>query len=1168
MSKDSKLIDGSALKGLILDGIAASQAIDSSGESIEIKGIDISDFENGTGLANYEHRKEVDEGASANDIVGRVIMGKKIFGESDCANARERKYWNSVELPFVYIQVELFDGEGHAGAQAIAAMCRHYAARGLPIIVRFSIEGSTLGKDGGKITRSVARKVALTVRPCNRSCITGILKDPQEDGKPSVPEVSSVKATLDKLFDKFEAPDAQRLGSHEMESSPILEEGPEALLKNSLERLREVVALSKTLSAGGGNAAPSTLTGGAALAREDEGLHRFIKAQVLAAVRDWRGQGGDFKTFLKSRLVDVDPSYVDHFSNIIEDFRIRKAQQLQDDLVKATRPTQMSDRVGVEPQALAQDDDEPDAKDPVRQLTIRGKKIRALPSLTRVGQSRFDEKTGTLYTPKGAFKAYNPELDDSVHQGMTGKQAFHAALTDPATLRYHARAMGAWRQLNGLLKTGQVPATLASSAAHFSVFSANNPVHVQEMMYSHLQDLLKDYGLEPDAADLHFLSSDFQGRSGQMPHHARPYWEGPANSAIVNVDGSLNAHGRGDQLFPLAAKFGQEYKTIADTMQQYRADGRSAVRDLLQIKRKDRTRIPGLANKTVRYAYAMLGGSNIVVPDTHFVRHFFGLDPVSDSDTAEYLKVNVLWNVRNGHLLDAMDRWYHQNHPAVKFTQQKYFGGENTEDSIFPAFWLHWMAIRPHEKALGLNMPKGGAHNEGVDHTPYWKTVHEVLTKHGIPFDFDFAKSEDPQEYGVHQVARSPINVRASLAFHELQDRLGAGAFMPYFGSILPALLNHAAVRKMEQLTESLTKGESKSTEPKASAPIPKFRGKHVRPGQIEVLDGNGQGIWSLPYLGQDEGHEYVVDGQETKKMPRAYEGVGYRITRPPEEITGTRVINHEIHGTDSANQSDDQRALIHGLDLDKLQGSWGSSAAGHHGHVKPAIDHNALGMWEQEIAPNLRGFSSARREAVFHNLARDVFGLGPHVPVAAVFNHPETGAHHSVTRFIPGAIHPEFSNQGGRRTLNPNDDTAGQLEQLGRSGQLDKMAIMDHVLGHGDRSDANWVVTPGRDPGVHLIGNGLAFNHDTDAIPSYLYRYHQLWDPTVHVDELHHEPFHPGTDAWIKSLDPQELGAQMIQQGVPDELVRASVKRLMAVQQKFQGPGVTKGSVFMTGER
>ena len=168
-----------SMNGMVIDGIFASETPDSSGEILIVKGCDISDLQNGTAILNFEHRGESAPGHSPLDIIGKIIYAKKIFGINDCEDDRQKKYWEQVKVPFVYGQARLFDGAGHPGALAAAAMIRDQAANNERILLRYSIEGSTLERKGPDLVRSVARRVAATIKPCNRSCDSGIIADPQ-----------------------------------------------------------------------------------------------------------------------------------------------------------------------------------------------------------------------------------------------------------------------------------------------------------------------------------------------------------------------------------------------------------------------------------------------------------------------------------------------------------------------------------------------------------------------------------------------------------------------------------------------------------------------------------------------------------------------------------------------------------------------------------------------------------------------------------------------------------------------------------------------------------------------------------------------------------------------------------------------------------------------------
>jgi hypothetical protein len=156
--------------GLIISGIAACETIDSSGEILKIDGLDISSLER-DGVFNWEH-----ESKTASSIVGKILKAKKIFSDQDCVNESQKKYWKQVKVPFLWVLGELFDDVGHSEAMNIAAMIRYdmkAKAEGkytedMAQLINLSIEGAKLKKEGNIVSRSIARKVSITITPCNK----------------------------------------------------------------------------------------------------------------------------------------------------------------------------------------------------------------------------------------------------------------------------------------------------------------------------------------------------------------------------------------------------------------------------------------------------------------------------------------------------------------------------------------------------------------------------------------------------------------------------------------------------------------------------------------------------------------------------------------------------------------------------------------------------------------------------------------------------------------------------------------------------------------------------------------------------------------------------------------------------------------------------------------
>jgi hypothetical protein len=167
-------------RGTFIHGIAASEHLDSSGERIKVDGVDISSLTK-DGVFNYEHNSK-----EASSIVGKILEAKKILKRSDCDTDHQKYFWDKIKMPYIYVAGELFDGVGHKEAGEVAAMVRYDQQE--PInkeakkLINFSIEGSRMEKQGAVITKCIARKISITLTPCNKVCEAEELKmDPKEE---------------------------------------------------------------------------------------------------------------------------------------------------------------------------------------------------------------------------------------------------------------------------------------------------------------------------------------------------------------------------------------------------------------------------------------------------------------------------------------------------------------------------------------------------------------------------------------------------------------------------------------------------------------------------------------------------------------------------------------------------------------------------------------------------------------------------------------------------------------------------------------------------------------------------------------------------------------------------------------------------------------------------
>jgi hypothetical protein len=208
--------------GMIISGIGACETIDSSGEVLKMDGLDISSLER-DGLFNYEH-----ESKTASSIVGKILKAKKIFSEKDCENESQLKFWKQVNTPYLWVMGELFDDVGHSEAMNIAAMLRYDVKakaenkypEGMSQLIHLSVEGAKLRKEGNIVIRSIARKISITLVPCNKVAAAEIhiQQEPNKSEKKKngkVPDLSIFKS------ETYSLPSAEVLESLEKADSVL-----------------------------------------------------------------------------------------------------------------------------------------------------------------------------------------------------------------------------------------------------------------------------------------------------------------------------------------------------------------------------------------------------------------------------------------------------------------------------------------------------------------------------------------------------------------------------------------------------------------------------------------------------------------------------------------------------------------------------------------------------------------------------------------------------------------------------------------------------------------------------------------------------------------------------------------------------------------------------------
>jgi len=1144
--------------GLLLDGVFASEAIDSSGEILDVKGIDISDFDEGKGVANYEHQGHDNENNQGQEIVGKVVFAKKIYSSSDCSNDREKLFWGKVKIPFLYGIIRLYDGAGHEGAKALAAIIRDSHANNEPIIVGFSIEGSTLEKDSktNRLKTTIARRVALTLRPCNKTAVSGLLADPNApegyDKNPVAADLLAMVPTTSTKKGEHIDPRFVRLG------------GSEAIYGTEI---------SKAMAAGNYNAAPGTLTGGAALQVEDQS--RKHRALALAAFRDWN-RVTPFKKFLKARLPEASDEFLDHFQEIIDShiFRVKKAEEVLREMAKA----------GKKPAKLVKP---PEPKPST--FTVQGRPVNAPPEKSKLG---FDN--GVLTTRQGIFQASTPSNPHPHLMAHTGKgapeiaQHFQDELADRRT--HHQRAMRNWFVVNDRFSKGDIHPGVVSHAVAFALMSPGIPVPMQEFMYGHFMDQLHSQGLthaDPAKWDETVKGWMARNRTG-LPKHSNSHYtkefHDPSQNAFTSIEKELTTQTGAMQGFNKPNQFA---KYFGDYLQNHHNDVVQSIRDAKGDAHKVARRLTdvrGIAPKLSRYLLGMMGAGNMVVPDTHFIRHYFGSQPIApgsnssvDSETQEHLKNSLLSSSSSHDLLEGIDKHYYQNHDAVKAVLNDpaigpYFKGRE-EQSVFPAFWWHWISIPGHERRIGT--PHSGSSNAETDHAPFWDAVNPLLKKAETP-----GAEYDPE-----------LHFRTAMQHHRWLEQYGpVHALGLYYRYLVPKLTANEAkkgeyvLRRFEELQvdmlsalrkaswhEKAQRDYTKSVAKQAPEMV-EWKGKKVQAGVgydttqkklMRVLDMGTHEIAAVP----DE-HFPNHTPEQIVRYPRS--GSPLAVEKAPFYPESGSKVSLKEHGVGDFNHHPDSQALGEGFDFAKKKipfksteehdpsrakfSFWSKAPNGKKVYVKsepPWVSHHAM-------------MPEARQEGTYSNLARDFFGLGKYVPPVAVVRHPKTGVEHAIIEHRPGE---EYQHR------NPAHNAI--IRAHGDSGELDKLHFMNKIMGNSDRHSQNYLVDP-KTNSLSLIDHNIVLNNQPNVdydpfVGHYFQAYNWLngGDPSKNVASYAHqgypegrfaEPVHPAALDWLSKLDHAELDAQLRRHEVPPAAAKLAVDRLKKFQHHFRSdPAVSR---------
>ncbi len=180
-----------------IHGIGASENIDSSGEVVSIAGLDVSSLDK-DGVFNYEHKSDLPA-----QVVGKILKVKKIFSDADCEDDHQKRFWEKVKVPYLYVMGELFDDYSDS-AREVAGKFRYDADHrntNERNVMNFSVEGSKISKTGIIVDRSIGRKITITVLACNKMAIAEMVAvEPPNPKKSEVDELFKTEEVEIEVF--------------------------------------------------------------------------------------------------------------------------------------------------------------------------------------------------------------------------------------------------------------------------------------------------------------------------------------------------------------------------------------------------------------------------------------------------------------------------------------------------------------------------------------------------------------------------------------------------------------------------------------------------------------------------------------------------------------------------------------------------------------------------------------------------------------------------------------------------------------------------------------------------------------------------------------------------------------------------------------------------------
>jgi len=349
-----------------IDGIGSSQALDTAGEIVDLRGLDISSLYGA--CLNFEHESKI-----PSQIVGKILEAHKIFGPDDCKNDRHLHYWNKFKIPFLYIMGRLFDDKKPSSKEVAALFQDDAEHPNEPDMLGFSVEGAKIEKQGTVITRSVARKVTIANMPANKTCIAEMLPEKEKEEAPDAlsslfkgeVELLKFEPSYEEILlkkEKLEKQNQKESGMGIGNATPDMPAGAgmgatggSAFVGSQLA-MSENKKMNKALTAGSYNAAPGQLEGGVALGKENlerkskkvNALKKKEKSHWFNRADEAYSQWGDrekFRGYMKQRMPHLADGEVDAIGRILALRKNLQAEGKLNSMYARIRKTEPESRI-------------------------------------------------------------------------------------------------------------------------------------------------------------------------------------------------------------------------------------------------------------------------------------------------------------------------------------------------------------------------------------------------------------------------------------------------------------------------------------------------------------------------------------------------------------------------------------------------------------------------------------------------------------------------------------------------------------------------------------------------------------------------------------------------------------------------------------------------------